>query len=239
MLYFDFGLTINKENMFALILFGVGAIAISFYCSVIEAALLSIVPSYVAQLEDKNPVLFKKISLLKGNLDEPLAAILSLNTIAHTVGAAGVGAKVAEIYGQAYIGLASGIMTFLILTLSEILPKSVGTKYWKQLIPFLAWSLHIIMFVMKPLIWVCTLITRWFDNKSNDISNKHLRFLVSRLWMRPNKIFTDIFTNPALMMLKIRMLLSNTDAQCGVFLRMLIWRLFYPPCWKTIIIWLW
>lgn len=171
MLYFDFGLTINKENMFALILFGVGAIAISFYCSVMEAALLSIVPSYVAQLEDKNPVLFKKISLLKGNLDEPLAAILSLNTIAHTVGAAGVGAKVAEIYGQAYIGLASGIMTFLILTLSEILPKSVGTKYWKQLVPFLAWSLHIIMFVMKPLIWVCTLITRWFDNKSNDISN--------------------------------------------------------------------
>ncbi len=157
--------------MTALILFAVMAIAISFYCSVMEAALLSIIPSYIAQLEDKNPKLFKKISLLKENIDQPLAAILSLNTIAHTVGATGVGAQVAEIYGQAYIGVASGVMTFLILVLSEILPKSVGAKYWKQLIPSLVWSLGIVMFVMRPLIWMCALITRWFDNKNDDASN--------------------------------------------------------------------
>ena len=110
--------------MFILLVFAIMAIAVSFICSVLEAALLSIIPSYVAQLEDKSPTLFKKLSHMKEHIDEPLAAILSLNTIAHTVGATGVGAQVAELYGQSYVGLASGIMTFLILTTSEILPKS-------------------------------------------------------------------------------------------------------------------
>ena len=135
--------------MLLLILFATLAIAISFICSVMEAALLSITPSYIAQLEDNNPKLFHKVSQLKANIDEPLAAILSLNTIAHTVGATGVGAQVANIYGQSYIGWASGIMTFLILVLSEILPKSIGAKYWKQLIPSMVVVLHVMMFLMK------------------------------------------------------------------------------------------
>ena len=118
--------------MFILLVFAIMAIAVSFICSVLEAALLSIIPSYVAQLEDKSPTLFKKLSHMKEHIDEPLAAILSLNTIAHTVGATGVGAQVAELYGQSYVGLASGIMTFLIITTSEILPKSIGAKYWKS-----------------------------------------------------------------------------------------------------------
>ncbi len=147
------------------------AIAVSFLCSVMEAALLSIVPSYIAQLEYNNPKLFHKVSQLKANIDEPLAAILSLNTIAHTVGATGVGAQVANIYGQSYIGWASGIMTFLILVLSEILPKSIGAKYWKQLIPSMVVVLHVMMFLMRPLISMSALITRWFENTSNDASN--------------------------------------------------------------------
>lgn len=157
--------------MFLLIFYAVMAISISFLCSVMEAALLSVVPSYVAQLEDKNPKLFRKISLLKDNIDQPLAAILSLNTIAHTVGATGVGAQVTELYGQAYIGWASGIMTFLILVLSEILPKSIGTRYWKQLIPSMVWTLNIMIIVLKPLIWMARFITRWFDTKTDNTSN--------------------------------------------------------------------
>lgn len=157
--------------MTLLIFYAVMAIAVSFLCSVMEAALLSIVPSYIAQLEDSNPKLFHKVAVLKENIDQPLAAILSLNTIAHTVGATGVGAQVADIYGQAYIGWASGVMTFLILVLSEILPKSIGAKYWKQLIPSMVVILHIMMFLMKPLIWMSALITRWFDNASDDTSN--------------------------------------------------------------------
>ena len=156
--------------MFILLVFAIMAIAVSFICSVLEAALLSIIPSYVAQLEDKSPTLFKKLSHMKEHIDEPLAAILSLNTIAHTVGATGVGAQVAELYGQSYVGLASGIMTFLILTTSEILPKSIGAKYWKSLVPIMVPSLNVMIWIMKPFIWLSALITRWFTTDC-DYSN--------------------------------------------------------------------
>jgi len=156
--------------MFSLLFFALLAILVSFLCSVLEAALLSIVPSYIAQLEDKRPKLFKKLSFLKENIDEPLAAILSLNTIAHTVGATGVGAQVAALYGQAYVGIASGIMTILILTTSEILPKSIGAKYWKQLVPTMVTCLEVMIVILKPFIWMSRLITRWFTS-NNDCSN--------------------------------------------------------------------
>ena len=156
--------------MFILLVFAIMAIAVSFICSVLEAALLSIIPSYVAQLEDKSPTLFKKLSHMKEHIDEPLAAILSLNTIAHTVGATGVGAQVAELYGQSYVGLASGIMTFLILTTSEILPKSIGAKYWKSMVPIMVPSLNVMIWIMKPFIWLSALITRWFTTDC-DYSN--------------------------------------------------------------------
>ena len=157
--------------MILLIVYATTAIAISFLCSVMEAALLSIVPSYIAQIEETNPKLFRQISLLKAKIDRPLAAILSLNTVAHTVGATGVGAQVTELYGQAYIGWASGIMTFLILVLSEILPKSIGTKYWKQLIPSMVIVLNVMIAIMLPFIWLSGSITRWFTNNSNDAAN--------------------------------------------------------------------
>ena len=148
--------------MTLLIFFATTAIAISFLCSVMEAALLSIIPSYIAQLEDKNPKLFREVSYLKSNIDEPLAAILTLNTVAHAVGAAGVGAQVAALYGQAYLGLASGIMTLAILVLSEILPKSVGARYWKQLIPSMVVTIKIMIVTLKPFLYISRFITNWF-----------------------------------------------------------------------------
>lgn len=154
--------------MTVLILFAVMAIGISFLCSVMEAALLSITPSYIAQLEEKSPRLYRQVSVLKQDIDNPLAAILSLNTIAHTVGATGVGAQVAEIYGQAYIGIASGVMTILILVLSEILPKSIGAKYWKKLIPAMVITLNFMMFILRPFLWMSKLITRWFDTSGEE-----------------------------------------------------------------------
>ncbi len=154
--------------MTLLIFFALMAIGISFICSVMEAALLSITPSYIAQLEEKSPKLYKKVSYMKQNIDNPLAAILSLNTIAHTVGATGVGAQVAEMYGNAYIGLASGLMTIAILVLSEILPKSIGAKYWKKIIPSMVITLEFMMFILKPFLWVSKLITRWFDSNGED-----------------------------------------------------------------------
>lgn len=156
--------------MFYLIFFAALAVIISFICSVLEASLLSIVPSYIAQLEDKKPKLFAKLSDMKEHIQEPLAAILSLNTIANTVGATGVGAEVSRLYGQNYIGVASGIMTFLILTLSEILPKSIGARYWKNIIPVLVPTLSLLTIIMRPFIWLSNIITYGFNN-TDDCSN--------------------------------------------------------------------
>lgn len=109
------------------------AVLVSFFCSVAEAVLLSVRPSYIAVLEAQGSRSAKKLKKLCNNLDRPLAAILTANTIAHTVGAAGVGAQAAVVFGNQYIGLTSAILTFLILIFSEIIPKTLGAVYWRQL----------------------------------------------------------------------------------------------------------
>ncbi len=163
----------KKRVMFLLILFATLAITVSFICSVMEAALLSITPSYIAQLEEKSPKWHKRVSALKQNIDTPLAAILTLNTIAHTVGAAGVGAQVAAMYGQAYLGLASGVMTLAILVLSEILPKTIGAKYWKELVPSMCITLHVMIVILKPFLIVSDMIMGLFgDVRESDVRDE-------------------------------------------------------------------
>ncbi len=138
-----------------------------------EAALLSITPSYIAQLQDKSPKWYKKVSKLKQNIDTPLAAILTLNTIAHTVGAAGVGAQVAAMYGQAYLGLASGAMTLAILVLSEILPKTIGAKYWKKLVPTMCVTLNAMVIILKPFLYISDFVMGIFgEAEGTDIKDE-------------------------------------------------------------------
>src|SRR5690606_4008100 len=117
--------------MSLLIAFAVLSIGVSFICSILEAALLSITPSYIAQLKLSNSKLYERMRLLKDRIDQPLAAILTLNTVAHTVGATGVGAQVTIVFGDGYLGIASAVMTVLILVLSEIMPKSIGARHWR------------------------------------------------------------------------------------------------------------
>src|SRR5690554_3726579 len=106
------------------------ALVISFLCSLLESVLLTITPSYMEAEELRGNKIGTKLKEIKSDIDRPLAAILSLNTIAHTIGAAGVGAQAVKIYGDAYMGVISAILTFLILILSEILPKTIGVNYW-------------------------------------------------------------------------------------------------------------
>lgn len=146
--------------MFLLILFAFIAVGISFLCSILEAALLSITPSYVAQLKAEQPVLHGKLQALKDNIDRPLAAILTLNTVAHTAGAAGVGAQVGVVFGDGYLALASAVMTVLILVLSEILPKTIGAKFWRQLAPLLPGILNLMILILKPFIWLSDQVTK-------------------------------------------------------------------------------
>ena len=151
-----------------LIAFVAISIAVSFVCSILEAALLSLTPSYIAQQKLTKPKLYEKLKALKDRIDQPLAAILTLNTVAHTVGATGVGAQVTVIYGDGYLGIASAVMTVLILVLSEILPKTIGAKYWPQFAPILPATLNAMIFVLKPFIWMSDQIMKLFGGGHHD-----------------------------------------------------------------------
>ncbi len=136
-----------------LLIFLFGAMAISFLCSLLESTLLSTPISYLSMKEeegDRNAILFSK---LKDNPDRPLTAILSLNTIANTVGAAGVGQQAAELFGSQWFGLVSAIMTILILVFSEIIPKTIGAYHWKSL-TWLSRIMKGLMVILYPVVWL-------------------------------------------------------------------------------------
>lgn len=140
------------------------AIGVSFLCSLLEATLLSVSHSYIAIMERKGGPTGKLLRQYKEDIDRPLSAILSLNTIAHTVGAAGVGAQAQVIFGDAYVAITSAVLTFLILVLSEIIPKTIGATYWRNLAPFTARTLRVLMFLIYPLVVMSQAITRWLSN---------------------------------------------------------------------------
>jgi CBS domain containing-hemolysin-like protein len=128
------------------------ALGVSFVCSIMEAVLLSVTPSFVAHMEQDRGKVGRKLRGYKDHVDQPLAAILSLNTIAHTVGAAGAGAQAAAVFGNAYVGIISGVLTFLILVISEIIPKTLGAVYWRQLTPVVVRMLGLTIPTMWPLV---------------------------------------------------------------------------------------
>lgn len=136
------------------------ALGVSFLCSVMEAVLLSVTPSFVAQTERKHPRLGARLKAMKDDVDRPLAAILSLNTVAHTVGAAGAGAQAVKVFGDAYVGVISAVLTFLILVLSEIIPKTLGAVYWRQIASAVVRLLVPTIWLMWPLVWLAQGLTK-------------------------------------------------------------------------------
>ena len=150
--------------MTLLILYILLAIGFSFLCSILEAVLLSITPAYLGLLEQQGSPAAAGLKALKEEIDRPLAAILSLNTVAHTVGAAGAGAQAAVVFGDAMVGAFSAVLTFLILVLSEIIPKTLGATYWKALAPTVARILPPLIWILYPLVklseWLTVLIAR-------------------------------------------------------------------------------
>ena len=143
---------------------------LSFLCSILEATLLSITPVYVAQLEETKPALFKKISAYKTHIDTPLSAILTLNTLANIVGAAGIGAQVAVMYGSHAVAAASALMTVVLLFCSEIIPKTLGATHWKSFVPFLVFFLTILIFLFKPILKLSEILVKALDSKSQETS---------------------------------------------------------------------
>ncbi len=148
------------------------ALGVSFLCSIMEAVLLSVSPSFIARQEQEGRWLGAKLRKFKDNVDQPLAAILSLNTIAHTVGAAGAGAQAAAVFGDAYIGVISAVLTFLILVVSEIIPKTLGAAYWRQLSPSVVRALEVTIWSMWPLVKLADSLTRLLT-KGKEKSTVH------------------------------------------------------------------
>jgi CBS domain containing-hemolysin-like protein len=136
------------------------ALSVSFLCSVAEAVILSIPVSYVKTKVSHGSKTAMKLMGFKDDIDKPLSSILSLNTIAHTVGAAGVGAQATTIFGEAYFGLISAILTVLILVLSEILPKSIGARYCRELSMLITEVIRFMIYVTYPVVLLSKLISK-------------------------------------------------------------------------------
>jgi len=144
-----------------------------------EATLLSTSASYVEILatKSKGGKLLKK---LKSNIDQPISAILSLNTIVNTIGAAGVGAQAVAVLGNAYFGIATAILTILMLFFAEIIPKSIGANYWKSLAIPAAWIIQGMIYVTYPLVNVSKYLTRIFTKKTKQtVSREELAVLTN------------------------------------------------------------
>lgn len=149
------------------------ALSVSFLCSLLEAVLLSVTPSMIAHLEEGHPELGARLRRLKSTVHRPLTAILSFNTVAHTAGAAMAGAQAQLLWGSGVLAVTSAVLTLLILVLSEILPKVIGTLYCQQLAPWSARILPLMIWGMKPVVVLSEAMTR-------GLSRGHEGYTISR-----------------------------------------------------------
>lgn len=143
-------------------------LGVSFLCSLLEAILLSSTSAYIAILVKENKRSGRMMEHLKENLDRPISAILTLNTFSHTLGSAAIAYQVQIRYGQEAVTMASFGLTFLILILSEIIPKSVGAAHWKVLVPFAAYAIQFMILMLYPLVIMSQWIGRMFAKTGDD-----------------------------------------------------------------------
>lgn len=157
-----------EEQLIYIIMFV--SIALSALCSVLEATLLSTPLSYITGLEAQEYSGARRLKKLKQNPDRPISAILCLNTIANTVGASIVGSLVYEVYGDALVGVFSTIFTLMILFFSEIIPKTIGTYYWRTLALPASSIINMMIIITFPLVWVLEKFTKLISSGSGQVS---------------------------------------------------------------------
>lgn len=153
-----------------LLLFLFSALGISFLCSILEAVLLSVPMSYISMLEREGRKGANLLKKYKQDIDRPISAILSLNTIAHTVGAAGVGWCSDRVFGSEFFAITSAVMTLLILVFSEIIPKTIGASYWRSMAIPASKIIHILVLITYPLVLLSEVITHMFSNNQHAVS---------------------------------------------------------------------
>lgn len=154
--------------MILLITYLMVAIGISFLCSVLEAVLLSVTATFIVQSKQKNPRAGEVLNNTKKNLDQSISSILILNTFAHTMGAAGVGAQAIRVYGEQWETLIAFLLTLAILYFSEIIPKTLGVTFWRQLALPSAYIISFLVKIIFPLVWLATRVTSLFSSNKND-----------------------------------------------------------------------
>ena len=164
-----------------LIIFFLVALIFSFLCSLWEAVLLSITPSYARVLIRKGHTTGRRLQQFKENVDQPLAAILSLNTAAHTIGAVGVGTQASAIWAETNplvtVVAIPVVMTLGILVFSEIIPKTIGANNWQKLAPFTVNSLVVVIALLYPLVWMSQFLTLWLKRDKSQPVFSHSEFL--------------------------------------------------------------
>lgn len=177
--------------MTLLIIYLAIAIGVSFLCSVLEAVLLSITPSYTETIQNEKPGRGAKILQVRDNLDESLSSILILNTFAHTMGAAGVGSQALQVFGPEWETVIAVVLTLAILYFSEIIPKTLGATFWKQLAVPASYTISWLVKLVFPLVWVSTRLTKLFSaNKENEITREEIIALAS-LGHKDGNLFTQ------------------------------------------------
>ena len=156
------------------------AIGVSFLCSILEAVLLSVTPSFTEKILSDRPHAGGMLSKVKERLDESLSSILILNTFAHTMGAAGVGSQALQVFGQQWETLIAVLLTLAILYFSEIIPKTLGATFWRQLAVPSAYTISWLVKLVYPLVWISTRLTRLFSrNKGDEITREEIIALAS------------------------------------------------------------
>ena len=154
--------------MFLLFAYLFLALFVSFLCSIMESVLLSTPQSYLMVKKEKGNTWASIFLNLKNHIDKSLSAILSLNTVAHTIGAAGVGAQAVKVFGEASFGIVSAVLTILILVITEIIPKTLGARYWRSFSAFTAYTINSMIIITYPLVVMAAVITKLFSRSKKE-----------------------------------------------------------------------
>ena len=154
--------------MALLIAYLLGTLGISFLCSLLESVLMSTPLSFITMKKEQGYKPAEKFFKFKSDPDRPLAAILSLNTIANTLGAAAVGRQATILFGSTWFAIISALTTLLVLVFSEIVPKTIGTTYWKNLMGFVTSVISFLMVLMWPLVIMVQLITKMLSKNDDE-----------------------------------------------------------------------
>ncbi len=172
----------SVETLIWLLVYLSVALVFSFLCSVAEAVLLSVNRAYIDTLKSQGSKAGEILERFKGKPDEPLSAILTLNTVAHTVGAAGVGYEAAALFGQKWLGVSSFIMTLLILIGSEIIPKTIGATHWRKLAPVTAHGVRVLAWLLHPFILLLKRFTQGLSGHevTHDQSRAEIESIIWR-----------------------------------------------------------